>query len=126
MAFAEAQERSLPAIRDRAVGVRRFGSLAIANVPRAIHHGRPFDEFLSSAAAIAAFTFLFGAALFPDLITSSKGAAYSLTESRAASSEKTLEIMQVVAALELPFVLAFTATIYWVFHGKVRVTPASY
>jgi hypothetical protein len=30
------------------------------------------------AAAIAAFTFLFGAALFPNLITSSEGAAYSL------------------------------------------------
>ena len=100
--------------------------LAIANVPRAIYHGRPFDAFLSSAAAIAAFTFLFGAALFPNLITSSEGEAYSLTVSRAASSENTLEIMQVVAALGLPFVLAYTATIYWVFRGKVKITPASY
>jgi cytochrome bd ubiquinol oxidase subunit II len=100
--------------------------LAIANVPRAIYQGRPFDAFLSSAAAIAAFTFLFGAALFPNLITSSEGAAYSLTVSRAASSEKTLEIMQVVAALGMPFVLAYTATIYWVFRGKVKITPASY
>src|SRR5262245_23125047 len=99
--------------------------LAIANVPRAIYHGRPFDAFLSSSAAIAAFTFLFGAALFPNLITSSEGAAYSLTVSRAASSEKTLEIMQLVAALGLPFVLAYTATIYWVFRGKVNITPAS-
>src|SRR5438046_6731369 len=73
--------------------------LAIANVPRAIYHGRPFDAFLSSAAAIVAFTFLFGAALFPNLITSSEGAAFSLTVSRAASSEKTLEVMQVVAAV---------------------------
>src|SRR5438105_7978707 len=100
--------------------------LAIANVPRAIHHGRPFDAFFSSAAAIAAFTFLFGAALFPNVIVSSDDAAYSLTVSRAASSEKTLEIMQVVAALGLPFVLAYTATIYWVFRGKVKITPASY
>src|SRR5436305_2326535 len=100
--------------------------LAIANVPRAIYYGRPFDAFLSSAAAIAAFTCLFGAALFPNLITSSEGAAYSLTVSRAASSEKTLEIMQIVAALGLPFVLAYTATIYWVFRGKVKITPASY
>ena len=100
--------------------------LAIANVPRAIYQGRPFDAFLSSAAAIAAFTFLFGAALFPNLITSSEGEAYSLTVSRAASSEKTLEIIQVIAALGLPFVLAYTATIYWVFRGKVKITPASY
>src|SRR5437764_1946652 len=100
--------------------------LAIANVPRAIYQGRPFDAFLSSAAAIAAFTFLFGAALFPNLITSSAGEAYSLTVSRAASSEKTLEIIQVIAALGTPFVLAYTATIYCVFRGKVKLTPAGY
>src|SRR5436305_6434863 len=89
--------------------------LAIANVPRAIYQGRPFDAFLSSAAAIAAFTFLFGAALFPNVIVSSDDAAYSLTVSRAASSETTLEIITVVAALGMPFVLAYTATLYWVF-----------
>src|SRR5262249_38131861 len=100
--------------------------LAIANVPRAIHQGRPFDAFLSSAAAIAAFTFLFGAALFPNLITSSEGAASSLTVSRAASGEKTLEIMLVMAALGLPFVLAYTAAVYWVFRGKVKMNPTSY
>jgi cytochrome bd ubiquinol oxidase subunit II len=100
--------------------------LAIANVPRAIYHGRPFDAFLSSAAAIAAFTLLFGAALFPNLIVSSEGAAYSLTVSRAASGEKTLEIILAVAALGMPFVLAYTAAVYWVFRGKVKINPASY
>jgi cytochrome d ubiquinol oxidase subunit II len=97
--------------------------LAIAFVPCAIYRGRPFDAFLASSATIAAFTALFGAALFPNLITSSEGAAYSLTVSRAASSEKTLEIMRIVAALGLPFVLTYTATIYWVFRGKVKITP---
>src|SRR5207253_4078141 len=86
--------------------------LAIANVPRAIHQGRPLGAFLSSSAAIAAFTFLFGAALFPNLIVSSEDAAYSLTVSRAASGEKTMEILRVVAALGMPFVLAYTATVY--------------
>jgi cytochrome d ubiquinol oxidase subunit II len=100
--------------------------LAIANVPRAIYWGKPLGAFLSSAAAIAAFTFLFGVALFPNLIASSEGAAYSLTVSRAASSEKTLEIMLTMAALGLPFVLAYTATVYWVFRGKVKLTPTSY
>ena len=100
--------------------------LAIANVPRAIYYGRPFDAFLSSSSVIAAFTCLFGVALFPNLIVSNEDAAYSLTVTRAASSEKTLEIMRVVAALGMPFVLAYTATVYWVFRGKVRITPASY
>ena len=45
---------------------------------------------------------------------------------RAASSEKTLGIIQIVAALGIPFVLTYTATIYWVFRGKVKITPASY
>jgi len=100
--------------------------LAIANVPRAIYQGRPFDAFLSSSAAIAAFTFLFGAALFPNLIVSSEGAAYSLTVSRAASSEKTLELILVVAVLGMPFVLAYTAAVYWVFRGKVKLNHPSY
>src|SRR5439155_20463856 len=99
--------------------------LAIANVARAIYHGRRVDAFLSSAAAIAAFTFLFGAALFPNLIVSSEDAAYSLTVFQAASSEKTLEIILVVAALGMPFVLTYTATVYWVFRGKVMITPTS-
>ena len=110
--------QSVPHIAGHGVGFRRLA--------RAIQRGRPFDAFLSSAAAIAAFTFLFGAALFPNLITSSEGEAYSLTVSRAASSEKTLEIIQVIAALGMPFVLAYTATIYWVFRGKVKLTPSSY
>jgi cytochrome d ubiquinol oxidase subunit II len=100
--------------------------LAIANVPRAIYHGRAFDAFLSSAAAIAAFTCLFGVALFPNLIASSEDAAYSLTVSQAASSEKTQEIILVVAVLGMPFVLAYTGAVYWVFRGKVKVTPMSY
>ena len=40
--------------------------LAIANIPRAIYQGRPFDAFISSAATIAAFTFLFGLTLFAE------------------------------------------------------------
>jgi cytochrome d ubiquinol oxidase subunit II len=100
--------------------------LAIANVPRAIYQGRPFDAFLSSAAAIAAFTFLFGAALYPNLIVSSEDAANSLTVSRAASSEKTQEIILLIAALGMPFVLAYTGAVYWVFRGKVKITSTSY
>lgn len=100
--------------------------LAIANIPRAIYFGRPFDAFFSSAAAIAAFTFLFGAALFPNLIVSSENPAYNMTVSHAASSEKTLAIMKIVAILGMPFVLAYTATVYWVFRGKVKIGPTSY
>lgn len=100
--------------------------LAILNIPRAIYQDRPFDAFLSSACAIAAFTFLFGAALFPRLLVSTEDPAYSLTVANAASTEQTLFIMLIMAALGLPFVIAYTATIYWVFRGKVQINLTSY
>jgi cytochrome d ubiquinol oxidase subunit II len=100
--------------------------LAIANIPRAIYLGRPFYAFVSSSCVIAAFTFLFGATLFPYLIVSTEDPAYSLTVSNAASTDKTLGIMLLVAILGLPFVLSYTVVIYWVFRGKVQIGKFSY
>jgi cytochrome d ubiquinol oxidase subunit II len=100
--------------------------LTIANIPRAIYLGRPFYAFLSSAATIAAFTFLFGLTLFPNMIVSSENPNYSMTVARAASTEKTLGILLLVAGLGLPFVLAYTITVYWVFRGKVQIGEFSY
>lgn len=100
--------------------------LAVANVPRAIHKRRPRYAFVSSSATIAALVFLFGIALFPALVTSHPAPANSLTIYNASSSEKTLEIMAFIAGLGMPFVLAYTAVIYWTFRGKVKVGPHSY
>jgi cytochrome d ubiquinol oxidase subunit II len=100
--------------------------LAIANIPRAIYLGWPFYAFISSSCTIAAFTFLFGLTLFPNMIVSSIDPDYSLTVARAASTEKTLGIMLLVAILGLPFVLSYTIVIYWVFRGKVDVGKFSY
>ena len=101
--------------------------LAIANIPRAIHLGRPGYAFLSSSATILALTFLLAVALFPNLVTSSTPeAGASLTIHNAASSEKTLGIMLVIAVLGMPCVLAYTAVIYWTFRGKTRIGEHSY
>jgi cytochrome d ubiquinol oxidase subunit II len=100
--------------------------LAIANIPRAIFQNRPGYAFLSSCATIAALTFLFGVALFPDLIHSSLNSSWSLNIHNAASSPKTLKIMLVIALLGMPFVLAYTAVVYWVFRGKVQLSKFSY
>jgi len=100
--------------------------LAIANIPRAIHLRRAGYAFASSCATIAALTFLFGVALFPDLIHSSLNPDWSLTVYNAASSHKTLAIMATIAALGLPFVLAYTSVVYWVFRGKVQLGKFSY
>jgi cytochrome bd ubiquinol oxidase subunit II len=94
--------------------------LALANVPRALFLRRPGQAFVSSAAAIASLIALFGAALYPDLLASSLNPAWSLTVQNASSSRKTLEIMAVIAACGMPFVLSYTAAVYWVFRGKVE------
>lgn len=103
-----------------------LNTLAVANIPRSIHLKRPFRAFLSSAATIAAFTFLFGLALFPNLILSTINRDFDLNVAHAASTEKTLGIMAIIAAMGIPFVLAYTAVIYWVFRGKVVLHDASY
>ena len=61
-----------------------------------------------------------------NLTASSLDPAASLTIYSAASSEKTLRIMRLIAFLGMPFVLAYTAVIYWVFRGKVEIGKFSY
>jgi len=100
--------------------------LAIANIPRAIFLNKPLYAFLSSCATIAALNFLFGVALYPNLVVSSLDPAYSLTIFNASSSTKTLGIMALIAAVGMPFVLAYTAAIYWTFRGKVDLGEHSY
>lgn len=100
--------------------------LAIANIPRAIHHGRPLRAFLTSCCSVAAFVFLFMVALYPNLIVSSLDPDWNLTIRNAASSQKTLWIMAIIAFLGMPFVLAYTTIIYRVFRGKVKLGKFSY
>jgi cytochrome bd ubiquinol oxidase subunit II len=103
-----------------------LNALAIANIPREIFHGRDMRAFLSSCASIAALLTLFGIGMYPDLIYSNPDPANGLTIHNAASSAKTLEIMLIIAAMGIPLVLAYTASIYWVFRGKVKLDSSSY
>jgi cytochrome bd ubiquinol oxidase subunit II len=50
----------------------------------------------------------------------------SVTIFNAASSPKTLSIMLIIALVGMPLVLAYTALVYWTFHGKVRLDEHSY
>jgi cytochrome bd ubiquinol oxidase subunit II len=100
--------------------------LAFANIPRAIFLGRPFYAFLSSSLTIVALVFLFSFTLYPNLVASSISPEYNITVFNAASSSKTLRIMAIIALIGMPFVLAYTAAIYWAFRGKVRLSEHSY
>lgn len=100
--------------------------LAIANIPREIHHGRDWRAFLSSSFAIVFLMALFGIGMFPNMIFSNPIAENSLNIYNAASSAKTLKIMLIIATLGVPAVLAYTISIYWIFRGKVKLDSSSY
>lgn len=106
--------------------VALLNMLAIANIPREIFKGREFMAFLSSSASIAALLALFAIGIFPNIVASTINPEYSLTVFNAASSQKTLEIMFIMALIGIPFVLAYTISIYWIFRGKVKIDNMSY
>lgn len=100
--------------------------LAIANVPREIHHGQDFRAFLSSSVAIATLLMLCAAGIFPNIVISHPFPEHSLTIYNAASSQKTLSIMLVVALIGMPLVAGYTIYVYWLFRGKTKLEKMSY
>ncbi len=100
--------------------------LAIANVPREIHREHDFAAFVSSCCAVVFLLATFGLEMYPNLVFSRPYPEFSLTIYNAASSQKTLGIMLVIALLGMPLVIAYTLSIYWVFRGKVKLDSASY
>jgi cytochrome d ubiquinol oxidase subunit II len=106
--------------------VALLNMLSIANIPREFHHGRDGRAFLSSCAAIITLMALFALNLFPYLLYCPQHPEYSLTVLNAASSQKTLGIMLVIAGIGVPAVAAYTVCIYWIFRGKVKLDRVSY
>ena len=100
--------------------------LAVANIPRCLKTERHGQGFLSSASVIAALVFLLGMSLYPNLVVSSPVPENSLTIHNAASSVGTLKTMALFAAIGLPFVISYSAVVYWTFWGKVELNSHSY
>lgn len=61
---------------------------------------------------------IFGA-VFPVVLPSTLNPAFDLTVANASSSDYTLGLMSVVAAVGLPLVIAYQAWTYWVFRRRV-------
>jgi cytochrome d ubiquinol oxidase subunit II len=100
--------------------------LTIANIPRAIQAGADFQSFLSSGATMGLLMTLFGLGVFPNMVFSNPHPENSLTVYNGSSSDQTLRTMLVIAGIGLPLVLAYSACIYWIFRGKVKLTESSY
>ncbi len=100
--------------------------LAIANIPRNISKGHGLGAFFSSCAALLSLMALFGIGMYPNMVFSNPSPENSLTIYNSCSSIKTLKIMALFALIGMPLVLSYTASIYWVFRGKVKLDNHSY
>jgi len=100
--------------------------LIVMNIPRQNHKGNDFAAFLSSCGSMILLMALFGLTIYPNMVLSMPNPEYSLNIYNAASTPKTHMIMLIIAILGVPIVLAYTASIYFIFRGKVKLTPHSY
>ncbi len=100
--------------------------LVVANLPREIHRNRDAAAFVSSCATMLLLMALFGLGMFPHMVYSEPNPAHSLTAYNASSTAKTLKIMTLIAAIGVPIVLSYTATVYYIFRGKVKLGKDSY
>lgn len=100
--------------------------LAVLNIPRAMALRRPGYAFFTSSMVILALASLFSVAIFPKLMMSNLDPSYDITVFNARSSQGTLMTMLIIAIIGLPCVLSYTAAVYWIFRGKVKLDANSY
>jgi cytochrome bd ubiquinol oxidase subunit II len=99
---------------------------AILNIARENRRRNEVAAFGSSCVAIVLLLASVAVAQFPAVLTSSVDSANSLTIHNSMSSQRTLTVMLVIAAIGMPLVLTYTAGVYWLFRGKVRLGDRSY
>lgn len=100
--------------------------LAMGGVWYLVGRGRYFQAFVSSSLMILLLLVAGGIGMHPNLIISSLDQAWNLTIFNAASEESTLVVALVIALIGMPFVLLYTAGVYYIFRGKVAVDSTSY
>jgi cytochrome d ubiquinol oxidase subunit II len=85
-------------------------------------HNKKFGLGIITSSLIAALYIVSIAVnVFPNFVISTIDQAYSLTIYNASSSDKTLEIMLIIAGIGVPIMLCYTIFVYRVFKGKIKV-----
>jgi cytochrome d ubiquinol oxidase subunit II len=100
--------------------------IALVMAWRLLRAGRDFEAFVASGAMIGLLLVSAAVGLYPNLLVSSLDPAYNLTTQNAAAAENTLQVALIVALIGMPFVLLYTAGVYYIFRGKTRVEPEGY
>ena len=93
-------------------------AILVAALARARHHR---SAFLASSTCVVATVFSFGFALFPFLMPSQLDPRSSLTVWDASSSERTLGLMLIAAAIFMPLIIAYTSWVYRVLRGRINL-----
>lgn len=100
-----------------------FSVLALLSVIVLLRRNASGWAFAMTTVAIAFSTVTIFMGLFPRVLVSSLNPEWSLTIYNSSSSDYTLGIMTIVAAIFVPIVLVYQGWSYWVF--RQRVTPDS-
>ena len=100
--------------------------LAVANIVRELQKRRALRAFIFSCLSMAFLMALFGLTMYPNLIFAYPHSGNSINIYNGASTDKTLQLMLWIALIGVPMVLAYTMSVYWIFRGKVKLTPESY
>jgi cytochrome d ubiquinol oxidase subunit II len=93
---------------------------------RLLRAGRRFLAFMASSAMIALLLVSGAVGIYPNLLISTTDPAFNLTIFNAASADNTLQVALVIALIGMPFVLLYTAGVYYIFRGKTVVESEGY
>jgi cytochrome d ubiquinol oxidase subunit II len=102
-----------------ASAVCAVGSTALAIAAAIAASTSPGRAFAATTGTVVLLFCALFTDLFPHAMVSSTNEAYSLTLAEASSSDYTLTVMTVVAALLVPLVLVYQAWTYWVFRHRI-------
>jgi cytochrome bd ubiquinol oxidase subunit II len=91
-----------------------------------VQQARYFHAFVASSLMILLLLVAGAIGMHPNLLISTIDQAYNLTIFNAASEEPTLVVALIIALIGMPFVLLYTAGVYYIFRGKVTVDTTSY
>lgn len=87
---------------------------------RFVHGGKELHSWYAASLAPVALIGLWAVSIFPRLVPAINDDALSLTIANSASSQLTLTVMAIIAAIGVPLVLFYIYLVYRVFAGKVR------
>ncbi|MBE2222758.1 MAG: cytochrome d ubiquinol oxidase subunit II [Anaerolineae bacterium] len=95
-------------------------------IPFFLKRGQEFLAFVASSGMILFLMLSVAVGMFPNLLISNMNQQYNLTITNAASQANTLTVMLIIAVIGMPFVLLYTAGVYYIFRGKVVLEADSY